>query len=86
MARFKSPLVWLYSLGASVVGGAATSVTTWLGMIGAEKLGLNVPSLNWQAMGVICASGAATAFFAYLAKSPLPPLIEGDTTFINKPK
>lgn len=71
---------WAYALIQTVVGGAATAASSWLGMSGAKELGLNVPSLNFKALGVIMLSGALTNLFFYLKQSPLPPITTGDTT------
>lgn len=65
---------WLYGLLGGVIGGGATSVTTWLGMAGAKAVGLDVPALNFKAVGVIFVSGAMVNAFSYLKQSPLPPL------------
>lgn len=84
MTKFKNPWVWFWGLVAAVIGGGSTSVTSWLGMVSAKAVGVDVPALNWQALLVICASGAVTAFFAYLKQSPLPTLVEEETTMITK--
>lgn len=75
---------WFHGLFGGVIGGAATAGTTWLAMAGAKSAGMDVPDLNWKALGVILLSGAATSAFAYLKQSPLPPLDE-DTKFLSKP-
>jgi hypothetical protein len=64
---------WIYSLGASVIGGTATSASAWLGIAAAKSAGVDVPDLNLKALGIILLSGALTNLFAFLAKSPLPP-------------
>jgi hypothetical protein len=63
---------WLKSLGAAVIGGAATAGSSWLAMAGAQAMGANVPSLNLNSLGIILASGAITSGLAYLKQSPLP--------------
>jgi len=82
MAHFKNPDVWFWGLVAAFVGGGATSLTSWAGMAGAKQLGMDVPSLNLQALGVIFVSGAIWNTASYLKKSPVPEL--EDTTFISK--
>lgn len=83
MVKLKNPWVWLWSLAAAVIGGVATAGTSWFGMLGAKAVGIDVPTLNWQSLGVICISGGISAAFGYLKQSPLPPLVEEETTFIR---
>jgi len=66
--------MWLYGLLNGSIGGAATSGGAWLGMSGAKAAGLDVPVLNWKALGVILISGALTNLFFYLKQSPLPSI------------
>lgn len=66
------------------LGGGAGSLSAWMGMTAAKSVGIDVPVLNFKAMGVIFLSGVLTHAVAFLAKSPLPPLSNGDTqTFVN---
>jgi hypothetical protein len=81
MKRFE---VWFYGLLAGGIGGGATSLVSWFGMTAAKAVGLDVPTLNLKAMGVIFCSGALTNIAAYLAKSPLPPPSDGTTAFFTK--
>lgn len=74
---------WFHGLFGGVIGGAATAGTSWLAMAGAKSAGMDVPELNWKALGVILVSGAVTSALAYLKQSPLPP-VNGDTTHIRK--
>lgn len=85
MTKLKNPLVWFWSLLAAVIGGASTAGTSWLGMAAAKAAGMDVPNLNFNALGVICLSGGVTAAMGYLKQSPLPPLVEEETAFITKP-
>jgi hypothetical protein len=71
---------------AAVIGGGATSLNTWLGLAAAKQIGMDVPSLNLSAVGVVFLSGAVTAISGYLMKSPLPQIVEEETEFIKKPK
>jgi hypothetical protein len=64
---------WTWGLANAVVVGGSTSVTSWLGMAAAKGVGVDVPSLNFKALGVIFLSGAGLKFFAYLAQG-LPAL------------
>ncbi len=66
--------LWFYGLCNAVIGGTATSAAAWLGMAGAKTAGLDVPSLNWKALGVILVSGSLTNLFYYLKASPLPTI------------
>lgn len=64
---------WAYGLFGAVIGGGSGAVTTWLGMIVAKQVGIDVPALNWNAIGVVFLTSGAVSFFAYLKQSPLPP-------------
>lgn len=80
MARFKNLGVWFWGMIAALVGGGATSLTTWGGMAAAKQAGMDVPELNLQAIGVIFLSGAIWNTAAYLAKSPIPQIVEEETS------
>lgn len=56
-----------------IIGGAATAGSSWLAMAGAKSAGIDVPALNWKALGIILLSGAVTSALAYLKQSPVPP-------------
>lgn len=43
-----------------------------MGMAGAKSLGLDVPVLNWKALGIVFLASGLVAAFAYLKQSPLP--------------
>lgn len=73
---------WAYGLIGGCIGGGASSLVSWLGMTAAKAAGIDVPSLNFKAMGVIFLTGVITHGVAYLAKSPLPPM--EDTSFLVK--
>lgn len=83
MAALKSWRVWAHGLFAALIGGGATSAYAWLGMTGAKAIGLDVPILNFKAVGVIFISGALTNVLAYLKQSPLPK--EDEDTTETKP-
>lgn len=70
---------WFHGLIGGIIGGSATAGTTWLAMAGAKSAGLDVPELNWKALGVILVSGAVTSALAYLKQSPLPPVEDEPT-------
>jgi hypothetical protein len=65
---------WTWGLFNSIVMGGSTSVVSWMGMAAAKGVGIDVPALNFKALGVIFISGAAAKFFAYLSQG-LPVLI-----------
>lgn len=77
---------WLWGLGSSLVGGAATSLTATLGAATAHGLGMDIPTLTWKQIGVVALSGAFWTTVAYLKQSPLPPEPTGNTEIITKPK
>jgi hypothetical protein len=75
---------WAYGLVGGCIGGGAGSLSAWLGLTVAKAVGIDVPVLNWKAMGVIFLTGAVTHAVAYLAKSPLPPLDDTQPPFPNE--
>ena len=72
--------LWLYGLMAGVIGGASTAALSWAGLGAAHSAGLDVPTLNFKALGIVLISGAAPSFFAYLKQQPLPPIVTTETT------
>lgn len=72
--------LWLYGLLAGVIGGASTAALSWAGLGAAHAAGMDVPMLNFKALGIVLISGAAPSFFAYLKQQPLPPIITSETT------
>jgi len=70
----RTALLWLYGLVSGFIGGGATALVSWLGMAGAKSVGVNVPDLNLQAVGIIFLSGGIMAAAAYLKQSPLPKI------------
>lgn len=67
---------WLYSLGVAVIAGTSQSVVAWLGMAGASAAGIEVPSLNFKALGILMVSACLFNLFTFLKQSPLPPAEE----------
>ena len=65
---------WTYGLLNAIIMGGSTSVVSWMGMAAAKGVGIDVPALNFKALGVIFISGAAAKFFAYLSQG-LPILL-----------
>lgn len=71
--------LWLKSLAAAGIAGGSTAVTAWGGFAVAQAVGVNVPTLNWKAAGIIFLTSAAHSVALYLAKSPLPGVIESES-------
>lgn len=67
---------WLYGLFGGFIGGGATAGVSWFGMLGAKAIGMEVPDLNFQALGVIFLSGGLSSALLFLKQSPLPQEIE----------
>ena len=64
---------WLYGLVSGVIGGAATSGATWLGMAGASAAGIkDIHIPNLKELGIMMLFGGLGFAFAYLKQSPLP--------------
>lgn len=84
MSMKKRVEVWAYSLVSGAIGGGATALFSWMGMAGAHQIGIDVPVLNFKAMGVIFLSGMLPPILAYLKQSPLPPMSDGQTEFVKK--
>lgn len=75
---------WTWGLLNAVVIGGFTSIGSWLGMLAAHGGGMDVPVLNFKAMGVIFLSGAFVKFSAYMAQG-LPNLTQtAETSFVRQ--
>jgi hypothetical protein len=79
---------WLYGLLSGFIGGGATAAVTATSLAVANASGVDVPVLNFKAIGVVFVSAGATSALAFLAKSPLPPVApaEDPTTNNQQPK
>ena len=75
---------WLTGLIGGVVGGAATAGQAWIVTSAAHGLGIDIPVLNFKALGIIMLSGATTSVLAFLAKSPIPVTIQQTTVTVKK--
>lgn len=64
---------WLYGLGSALITGITSSVSSALGIVGAEKIGIDVPTLTFRQMGIIAIFGGIVGAISYLRQSPLPP-------------
>lgn len=63
---------WFYKLGQCVIGGVAATGSAWLGLAVGDSIGLEMPVLNWKALGVILAVSTLSNLFFFLKQSPLP--------------
>lgn len=63
---------WLYSLGKTVIGGVAATVTAWLGTLAGNQITAEIKVLDWQQLGFILLFSTLTNLFFFLQKSPLP--------------
>lgn len=83
-AKFKDWQIWLRGMFASLIYGASAAGAAWLGMAGAKSAGVDVPTLNFKALGIILASSGLASLFAYLQKSPLPEVVTEDTLIVSR--
>jgi len=82
--RLSQVETWTWGLLNAVVMGGSSSVVSWLGMAAAKGVGLDVPLLNFDAVGIIFLSGAMVKFFAYLSQG-LPNLTQTtETSFLKR--
>lgn len=85
--KWKNPIVWLRGLLAAFIGGGAGAVASGFIAVAQtpEQYNLNAGMDNLLRMmgGTFIVSGILMAA-AYLQKSPLPEIVEEDTTFIDK--
>lgn len=76
--------LWLQGLLAAVIGGAANAGGSWMGLATAKGIGLEVPVLNWKALGIMMLVGALISGFAYLKQSPIPTSITTTQVTVTK--
>ena len=75
VTRAASLEFWLYGLVSGFIGGGATAAVS-AGSIGiAHASGVDVPNLNFKAVGIIFLSAGVSNALMYLSKSPLPPMV-----------
>lgn len=74
MNRIGSFDAWLHGLFGGIIGGASSAGSAWIGMATAKASGLDVPTLNLKALGIILATSALSSAFLYLRQSPLPEI------------
>lgn len=75
VSRAASLEFWLYGLLSGFIGGGATATMSTVGLTVAHASGMNVPTLNLKAIGIVYLSAGLTTALGYLSKSPLPPLV-----------
>jgi hypothetical protein len=56
---------WLHGLVAPCIGGGAMCVSGWLIMVATKAVGLDVPTLNLKALGIIFIFAALTNALSY---------------------
>jgi hypothetical protein len=64
--------IWAYGLGSGIIKGGASTVVSWIGMSAAKGAGVDVPSLDFKALGIMFGSGVIVGMFTFLTKFPLP--------------
>lgn len=70
---------WFYGMGQAVIGGCAATGSAYLGTLVGNQISTSIPVMNWQSLGFVLLSSAATNLFFYLKQSPLPPPDTGDS-------
>ena len=75
---------WLQGLIAAVIGGGASAGQSWLAMSTAHAIGIDVPILNFKALGIIMLSAALASMLAFLAKSPIPTTTKSTTLTVTQ--
>lgn len=76
---------WFYTLGQTVIGGAASAGAAWLGTVIGNQVDASLQPMNLKQLGVVLATSTALHLFFFLKQSPLPPEVTGNTDIINKP-
>lgn len=79
----QSVKAWIRGLFTGVILGAATAGSSWMALATAKGLGIDVPVLNWKALGTILVAGSVSNFFAFLKQSPLPTVVETSTVTVT---
>lgn len=77
-----SERLWFRGLVGGFISASASAGAGFLGLTGANALGIDVPVLNWKSLGILLLTSGVASAFAYLSKSPLPP--DDGTTFVTK--
>lgn len=74
LLRLRSPRAWVHGLIAAFIGGGASALTTDQGLSLAQRMGVDVPTLNLNALGIVFLSAGLSSAAMYLKQSPLPPI------------
>lgn len=64
---------WAKALIATIVTGGANNALAALGIGAANMVGIKIPALDLNQMGMIMLSGGLVGALAYLKQSPVPP-------------
>ena len=65
--------LWIHNLAAAVITGGSTTALAALGILGAEKAGVQVTTLDYKQCVSLFIAGALVGLLSYLKASPLPP-------------
>lgn len=79
LTKIASPKVWLHGLASAFIGGGASALTADQGLILAQRVGMDVVTLNLTEVGIVFFSSGLVSAAMYLKQSPLPPLKPGDS-------
>lgn len=71
-ANLQSCRLWIRGLLAAFIGGGATAASSWMGIAMANTVGMNIPALDWKALGIIFLSSGVFNALMYLKQSPVP--------------
>ncbi|MBI5683573.1 MAG: hypothetical protein HZC54_00700 [Verrucomicrobia bacterium] len=77
---------WIYGLAAAFIGGAATAITADQALSMAHRMGMDVPVLNFKAMGIVALAAGIYSAAMYLKQSPLPKFKIAEDAPANLPK
>jgi hypothetical protein len=80
LRKLRSPRIWIRGLVAAFIGGGASAFSTDQGMSLAQRIGIDVPTLNLKALGIVFLSAGLSSAAAYLKQSPLPPVVSPEQT------
>lgn len=70
-----------YEFGGSILKHVGTALAGWGGVNVAASQGVDVPTLNWKALGIfIMAAGVIPAVSSFWQKTPLPDIEETTVT------
>lgn len=67
---------WLYTLGKTVIGGAAATVSAYLGTLVGNQMTADIQVLDWQQVGFVLLFSTIANLVFFLKQSPLPKDLE----------